>query len=184
MRYSDPVANVKWVPIDKVHSNDYNPNVVARNELRLLYHSIKKDGYTQPVVTVYDPESDTYVIVDGFHRHLVMKYHKDIYDRTEGHLPVVVIEKDINDRMASTIRHNRARGKHNVSGMAGIVFQMLDNGWTDEAICSELGMEVDELLRLKHVTGFSKLFEDVEYNKAWETRRQIRLRRDYVSEDK
>jgi ParB-like chromosome segregation protein Spo0J len=177
--YSDPVANVLWVPLEKVVANDYNPNVVAKNELRLLYHSIKQDGYTQPVVTVYDEAKDQYVIVDGFHRHLVMKYHKDIYDRTNGHLPVVVLDKSINDRMASTVRHNRARGKHQITGMANIVFSMLDNGWSDEDICAEMGMEADELIRLKYVTGFAKLFENVEYGKAWETRRMIKIRRDY-----
>lgn len=179
--WKDPIANVLWVPIEKVVANEYNPNIVAKNELRLLYISILHDGYTQPVVTVRDEEQDRWVIVDGFHRHLVMKYHKDIYDRTGGLLPIVVIDKPANDRMASTIRHNRARGKHTVAGMAGIVFSMLDNGWSDEEICAEMGMEADELLRLKHVTGFSKLFEDVEYSRSWETRRQIRIRRDYTA---
>lgn len=177
---NDPVSNVQWVPWEKVRANDYNPNVVARNELRLLYHSIKEDGYTQPVVTVYDPERDEYVIVDGFHRYLVMKYHEDIRTRTEGLLPIVILNKTLNERMASTVRHNRARGKHQVSGMAALVFSMLDGGWSDERICAEIGLEVDELLRLKYVTGFAKLFEGVEYRKAWETRRQIKLRRDYA----
>lgn len=178
----DPVAKLQFVHIDKVEANDYNPNIVAKNELRLLYLSIKNDGYTQPVVTIYDKDRDKYVIVDGFHRYLVMKYHKDISEPRGGLLPVVVIDKPINDRMASTVRHNRARGKHNINGMADIVFRMLDGGMTDEAICSELGMEADELIRLKYVTGFAKLFEDVEYKKSWETRRMIKLRRDYVSE--
>lgn len=178
---SDPVASVRFVPIEKVEANDYNPNIVAKNELRLLYLSIKQDGYTQPVVTVYDHERDRYVIVDGFHRYLVMKYHDDISGPRNGLLPVVVIDKPINDRMASTIRHNRARGHHNVNGMANIVFSMLNNGWSDEAICAELGMEADELVRLKYVTGFAKLFENVEYRHAWETRRQILLKRDYLA---
>ena len=178
--FNDQVAHVQWVPLDKVSANDYNPNVVAPNELRLLYHSILMDGYTQPVVTFYDAESDVYTIVDGFHRYLVMSYHKDIRERTNGLLPVVVIDKSVNERMASTVRHNRARGKHQVTGMAGIVFSMLDNGMNDASICNELGLEADELIRLKYVTGFAKLFEDVEYKKSWESRRQIRLRRDYV----
>lgn len=181
MTPSDPVANVLWVPLEKVEANDYNPNVVARNELHLLYLSILHDGYTQPVVTVYDADRDRYIIVDGFHRHLVMKYHQDIYDRCGGLLPIVVLEKGLNDRMASTIRHNRARGKHTIAGLAGVVFAMLDGGWTDVAICTEMGMEAEELLRLKHITGFAKLFENVEYSKAWETRRQIRIRRDYAA---
>lgn len=173
---AQPVDNIRWVPIEKVHANDYNPNSVAKNEMKLLHTSISHDGYTQPVVTVYDPENDRYVIVDGFHRYTTMRLHADIREKCNGLLPIVVIDKDINDRMASTVRHNRARGKHSVSGMANMVFQMLENGWDDEAICAELGLEADELLRLKHVTGFSKLFEGIEYRKAWETRDQIKLR--------
>ena len=178
---SDPVASVRFVPIEQVEANDYNPNIVAKNELHLLYMSIKADGYTQPIVTVYDAERDKYVLVDGFHRYLVMKYHADIREPRGGLLPCVVIDKSINDRMASTIRHNRARGKHNINGMANLVFRMLDGGMDDEDICRELGMEADELIRLKYVTGFAKLFENVEYSKAWETRRMIKLRRDYVT---
>ena len=177
---SDPVSNVQWVPLTKVEANDYNPNIVAKTELYLLYHSIKMDGFTQPVVTIYDQARDRYIIVDGFHRYLVMKYHADIREPRGGLLPVVVLDKPLNDRMASTIRHNRARGKHTIVGMAGVVFKMLEGGMTDEAICAELGMEADELIRLKYVTGFAKLFENVEYRKAWETRRMIQLRRDYV----
>jgi ParB-like chromosome segregation protein Spo0J len=177
---SQPVDLVRWIPIEKVHANDYNPNSVAKNEMRLLYVSISHDGYTQPVVTVYDDAKDEYVIVDGFHRYTTMRLNQDIADRNNGLLPVVVIDKSINDRMASTVRHNRARGKHSVSGMANMVFQMLENGWTDEAICAELGVEADELVRLKHVTGFSKLFENVEYRRSWETKRQIQLRNEYM----
>jgi ParB-like chromosome segregation protein Spo0J len=168
------------VPIEKVHANDYNPNSVAKNEMRLLYVSISHDGYTQPVVTVYDDVKDEYVIVDGFHRYTTMRLNPDIYEQNNGLLPVVVIEKSINDRMASTVRHNRARGKHSVNGMANMVFQMLENGWSDEAICAELGVEPDELVRLKHVTGFSKLFENTEYRRSWETKRQIQLRNEYL----
>jgi ParB-like chromosome segregation protein Spo0J len=177
---SQPVDLVRWIPIEKVHANDYNPNSVAKNEMRLLYVSISHDGYTQPVVTVYDDVKDEYIIVDGFHRYTTMRLNQDIADRNNGLLPVVVIDKSINDRMASTVRHNRARGKHSVSGMANMVFQMLENGWTDEAICAELGVEADELVRLKHVTGFSKLFENVEYRRSWETKRQIQLRNEYM----
>lgn len=179
---SQPVNFVRWVPIEQVQANDYNPNSVAKNEMRLLYVSILHDGYTQPVVTVFDPEINKYVIVDGFHRYTTMRLNQDIADRNNGFLPIVVIDKPINDRMASTVRHNRARGKHSVSGMANMVFQMLDNGWSDEAICAELGVEPDELIRLKHVTGFSKLFENVEYKRAWETKRQIELRKQYEKE--
>lgn len=176
---AQPVDNIRWVPIDRVHANDYNPNSVAKNEMRLLYTSIKHDGYTQPVVTVYDEENDRFVIVDGFHRYTIMRLNADIRETTGGFMPIVVIDKPINDRMASTVRHNRARGKHSITGMASMVFQMLGNGWLDEAICNELGLEPDELLRLKHVTGFSKLFENVEYRKSWETKNQIQIRKTY-----
>lgn len=175
----NPVATVQWVPIEKVQANDYNPNSVAPNEMRLLYHSIKADGYTQPVVTIYDKDEDRYVIVDGFHRYTTMRVNKDIYEANAGRLPVVVIDKSINDRMASTVRHNRARGKHSVDGMAEMVFAMLDNGWKDADICNEVGLEPEELTRLKHVTGFSKLFENAEYRRAWQTARQARYKREY-----
>lgn len=174
-----PVNSVKWIHLDKVIANEYNPNSVAKNEMKLLYLSIKNDGYTQPVVTIYDKDNDKYVIVDGFHRYLVMRTYKEIFDRTGGKLPIVVIEKDINDRMASTIRHNRARGKHSVDGMANMVFNMLDKGWEDSKICMELGLEKEELVRIKHVTGFSKLFGDVNYKKAWKTRKQLQLRKEW-----
>ncbi len=176
----NPVDRVKWVPIAKVHANDYNPNAVAKNEMRLLYTSIKHDGYTQPVVTVYDPETDLYVIVDGFHRFTTMRLNADLLEKNGGLLCIVVLDKPINDRMASTVRHNRARGKHSISGMASMVFKMLENGWTDEAICAEIGVEVDELVRLKHVTGFSKLFENTNYKRSWETKRQIELKHAYL----
>jgi ParB-like chromosome segregation protein Spo0J len=177
-----PLSPTENHPIAKVRANDYNPNKVAAIEMRLLYVSIKADGYTQPVVTVRDEANDLWVIVDGFHRWRVMVENADIRESTGGLLPVVEISKDINDRMASTVRHNRARGKHSVANMSSIVFGMLDNGWTDEQICAELGMSADELLRLKHVTGFSKLFENVEYRRAWETRAQLEIRREYAAE--
>lgn len=172
-----PVDMIRWVPVEKVSPNDYNPNSVASKEMGLLYTSIKNDGYTQPIVTVYDKKQDKYVIIDGFHRYFTCKNNKDIYERNKGLLPVVVLNKNINDRMASTVRHNRARGQHSVSGMSNMVFNMLDNGWSDAAICNELGMEPEELLKLKHITGFSKLFENAEYKKAWETKKQILIRR-------
>lgn len=170
-----PINRVQWVPIERVRANDYNPNAVAANEMRLLYTSIKHDGITQPIVTVFDPETDSFVIVDGFHRYTTLKRNPDLLESTHGHVPIVVIEKSINDRMASTIRHNRARGKHSIDGLASMVFSMLENGWEDTAVCAEIGLEADELARLKHVTGFSKLFENVEYQKSWQTRRQVQL---------
>ena len=174
-----PVNLVMWVPIEEVQANDYNPNSVAGKEMKLLYTSIKHDGYTQPIVTIYDDEIKKYVIVDGFHRYFTAKANKDILDRNCGRLPVVVIEKDINERMAATVRHNRARGAHSVDGMANMVFSMLEKGWKDEDICNHLGMEPEELLRLKHITGFSKLFENAEYKKAWVTKSQILIKKKY-----
>lgn len=170
---SQPVDLIRWMPIDSVCPNDYNPNSVAKVEMKLLYTSILHDGYTQPIVTVYDPDKKKYVIVDGFHRYYTCLVNQDIRDRNHGLVPIVVIDKDINDRMASTVRHNRARGKHSVDGMANMVFSMLENGWEDHDICNELGMESEELLRLKHITGFSKLFEGISYQKAWKTKNQI-----------
>lgn len=173
-----PIDFVQWVHIDRVTPNDYNPNSVARTEMGLLYTSISHDGYTQPVVTVYDPVNDKFVIVDGFHRYYTMKTNSDIYATTGGFLPIVVIDKSMNDRMAATVRHNRARGSHSVAGMGNLVFSMLDNGWAQTDICNELGMDAEEVLRLQHVTGFSKLFADVEYKRAWMTRRQLKIEQD------
>lgn len=175
-----PIGRVHWVPIEQVESNDYNPNSVATVEMKLLYTSIKHDGYTQPVVTIWDEEKQKYVIVDGFHRYTTMRMNKDLRDMTGGLLPIVVIRKEINDRMASTVRHNRARGKHSISGMANMVFEMLEKGWDDERVCSELGMSAEELVRLKHVTGFSKLFENVEYRRSWEEKRQLEIKKEYL----
>ena len=177
-----PVSNVQWVPAEKVQANNYNPNSVAPKEMHLLAISIRHDGLTQPVVTVYDEEKDKYIIVDGFHRNFTISRNEDILESTGGLIPVVVIDKPLNDRMASTVRHNRARGKHSVDGMANMVFKMLDGGWSDADICNELGMEPEELLRLKHITGFSKLFSDVEYRQAWASKRQVKLAKEHNAE--
>lgn len=174
-----PIDYVMWVPIEKVEPNGYNPNSVAAVEMGLLYKSIKKDGYTQPVVTIYDEKRDKYVIVDGFHRYYVCKTKKDIFDRNMGMLPIVVIDKNISERMAATVRHNRARGEHSIDGMSNLVFKMLDEGMSDADVCNELGMEPEELLKLKHLTGFSKLFANTEYKMAWETKNQIIERMKY-----
>jgi ParB-like chromosome segregation protein Spo0J len=170
-----PVANVQWVPIEEVCPNDYNPNTVAEVEMKLLYTSIKHDGYTQPIVTIKDEETGKFVIVDGFHRYFVAKTNPDILERNEGKLPIVVIDKDINDRMASTVRHNRARGEHSIKGMSSMVFSMLKRGWKDDRICNELGMEPEELLRLKHMTGFSALFKGAKHSEAWQTHNQVKV---------
>jgi len=184
MKTNHPINKVTWVSVEEVEPNDYNPNSVARTEMGLLYTSIKHDGYTQPIVTIYDEEKGKFIIVDGFHRYFTCKNNKDIFESTGGKVPIVVIDKDINDRMASTVRHNRARGKHSVKGMSNMVFEMLENGWSDADICNELGMEADEILRLKHITGFSKLFQDTEYSKAWKSKNQILIEKKIKMENK
>jgi ParB-like chromosome segregation protein Spo0J len=177
-----PVNRVLWVDINKVSPNDYNPNSVAKKEMGLLYTSILHDGYTQPVVTIYDEELKKYIIIDGFHRYFTCKSNPEILERNKGRLPIVVLNKNINDRMASTVRHNRARGMHSVTGMSSMVFNMLENGWQDQDICNELGMSVEELVKLKHITGFSKLFQDKEYSKSWQTKNQILLKKKYKND--
>ena len=175
-----PISDVEWIPIEKVFANDYNPNSVATQEMKLLYVSVKKDGYTQPVVTIYDDKKDRYVIVDGFHRYSIMRRYKDIYASCEGKLPCVVLKgKTMNDRMASTIRHNRARGKHSVTGMSNIVMEMLMNGASDLQICNELGMEAEELVRLKYITGYAKLYEGGEFRRAAISENQAKLKAEW-----
>lgn len=173
----NPVARVQFIDIDKIEPNDYNPNAVAKNEMKLLEVSIDHDGYTQPTVTIYDKDKDKYVIVDGFHRYYVMKTSKLINERNGGKLPIVVLDKDINERMASTVRHNRARGKHSLTGMGNIVMSMVNNGMSDEAICNELGLEPDELVRLKYTTGIAELFKDSNYSK--EKKPDYQIEREY-----
>ncbi len=167
MEFKSPVYNIKSVPIEKIDPNDYNPNSVAPPEMRLLYDSIKEDGYTMPIVCYYNKAEDRYIIVDGFHRYRVMLEYQDIYEREKGLLPVSVIDKPLEKRMASTIRHNRARGAHNVDLMSNIISELHELGRSDAWISKHLGMEKDEILRLKQITGLSKLFQDVEFGKSW-----------------
>ena len=167
MEYNSPVYSVEAVPIEKVKPNTYNPNTVAPPEMRLLYESIRLDGYTMPVVCYYDEEEDTYIIVDGFHRYRVMLEHPDIYEREKGLLPVSVINKPIDQRMASTIRHNRARGSHDVDLMSNIVKELHELGRSDAWISKHLGMDKDEILRLKQITGLAALFKDIKFGRAW-----------------
>lgn len=162
-KFISPVYNIKKIPVEKIEANDYNPNKVATKEMELLYTSIKEDGYTMPVVCYYDKQNDKYILVDGFHRYRVCKEHKDIYEREEGCLPVSVIEKDLNDRMASTIRHNRARGKHEVELQANLV-AMLKDGWKEEKIMKELGMTLEEVQRLLGLTGIFSEIKGVPYS--------------------
>jgi ParB-like chromosome segregation protein Spo0J len=166
---SEPVDFVKWVKNSYVHANDYNPNSVAPTEMELLRHSIASDGYTQPIVSML--HENEYEVIDGFHRHRVGKECPDIQDRIHGYLPLVQINTDRtdkSDRMAATIRHNRARGKHKVESMSDIVVELKRRFWKDEKIAKELGMEPDEVLRLTQITGLANLFADEEFSQAWE----------------
>ena len=163
-----PVYNVRAVPIEKIHANSYNPNSVAPPEMELLYKSIKEDGYTMPIVCYYIADNDTYEIVDGFHRYTTMLRHKVIYEREGGMMPVVVIEKDISNRMASTIRHNRARGSHSIELMSNIVSELTKSGMSDAWILKNIGMDADELLRLKQLSGLAELFKNKPYTETEE----------------
>lgn len=167
MEYKSPVYNVIPVPVEKIKPNNYNPNTVAPPEMKLLYESIKNDGYTMPVVCYYNKGEDEYIIVDGFHRYRIMLEHTDIYEREKGMLPVTVIDKSLDKRMASTIRHNRARGSHDVDLMSNIVKELHELGRSDAWISKHLGMDRDEILRLKQITGLAALFKDVNFGKAW-----------------
>jgi ParB-like chromosome segregation protein Spo0J len=166
---SEPVDFVEWVKSGDVQANDYNPNSVAPPEMELLRLSISADGYTQPIVTM--PEDGKRTVIDGFHRHRVGRECKDIQERVHGYLPVVRIkqsQESRENRMASTIRHNRARGEHRVDQMAEIVVELKRRFWSDEKIAKELGMEPDEVLRLTQVTGLAGLFADRDFSTAWE----------------
>ena len=167
MNYKSPVYGVIAVPIDKVEANTYNPNSVAPPEMALLYDSIREDGYTMPVVCYYDAPRDKYIIVDGFHRYRIMVEHTDIYERENGLLPVSVIDKPLDQRMASTIRHNRARGTHDVDLMSNIVKELHELGRSDAWISKHLGMDEDEILRLKQITGLAALFKDYPFGQSW-----------------
>lgn len=166
---NEPVDCVIWVKNEKIEANDYNPNSVAPKEMELLTTSIRADGYTQPIVT-FD-EGASRIVVDGFHRNRVGREISDIKERIGGYLPVVTINADRQqkaDRMAATIRHNRARGKHAVSSMSDIVIELTKRNWSDTKIAKELGMDPDEVLRLKQIGGLAELFSDREFSEAWE----------------
>lgn len=162
--YKSPVYQVRAVPVEKVVANTYNPNVVAPPEMKLLELSIWEDGYTMPCVCYYLPETDQYELVDGFHRYKVMLTSPRIYEREKGLLPVVVIDKDISNRMASTIRHNRARGTHCVELMCKIVSELTKAGMSDGWIMKNIGMDKDELLRYKQISGLAELFADKDFS--------------------
>lgn len=165
----EPVDFVRWVKSERVTANDYNPNSVAPPEMALLEHSIAEDGYTQPIVS-WGKEGE-YEVVDGFHRHRVGKESKAVAERVQGYLPVVAINTsrlDRGDRIAATIRHNRARGKHKVDAMSDIVVELKRRNWSAEKIGRELGMDPDEVLRLTQVAGLAEMFSDHEFTEAWE----------------
>ena len=161
--FVSPAYGVRAVPIEKIVANSYNPNIMAPPEMRLLELSIWEDGYTMPCVCYYLEEDDLYEIVDGYHRYLVMKQSQRIYDREKGMLPVTVIEKDISNRMASTIRHNRARGMHNLELMTEIVTELVKSGMSDKWIMRNIGIDKKELLRFKQISGLAELFRDKEF---------------------
>ena len=165
MKLKSPVYNVMAVPIEEIQANSYNPNAVAPPEMKLLYESIKEDGYTMPIVC-YKLPNGKYEIVDGYHRYTVMLTHKDIYEREGGKLPVVVIDKDVSNRMASTIRHNRARGQHSIELMMNIVGELKKSGMSDKWIMKEIGMDADELLRYKQLSGLAEMFKDRDFTQA------------------
>ena len=166
---ANPVECVRWVKAEEVIANDYNPNSVAPPEMELLHTSIQEDGYTQPIVVW--AHDGIYEVVDGFHRNRVGKEYADIRERLHGYLPVVIINndrEDKGDRIASTIRHNRARGKHRVEAMSDIVIELKRRNWSDKKIAKELGMDADEVLRLTQITGLAEMFADKEFSQAWE----------------
>lgn len=167
---NEPVDFVKWVKCDRVVANDYNPNKVAPPEMQLLEISIMNDGYTQPIVTW--PHEHHVEVIDGFHRNRVGRESKEVSKRVQGYLPTVIIRKEREskgDRIASTIRHNRARGKHQVSAMSDIVIELKKRNWSEARIGKELGMDEDEILRLCQISGLAEAFENDDFSKAWES---------------
>lgn len=164
--YESPVYQIKAIPVEKVRANAYNPNVVMPPEQKLLELSIWEDGYTMPCVCYYIEEEDIYELVDGYHRYITMLQSKRIYERERGLLPVAIIVKDISNRMASTIRHNRARGVHTIELMTKLVGDLSKAGMSDAWINKHLGMDKDELLRLKQLSGLAELFADADFSLA------------------
>ncbi|MEY8515244.1 IbrB-like domain-containing protein [Lactococcus taiwanensis] len=166
--FISPVYNIQRIPIEKIKANAYNPNVTAPPELALLERSVLEDGYTMPIVCYHDESDDSYEIVDGFHRYLVMRSSEIIAKRENYSLPVTVINKSLENRIASTIRHNRARGTHSLELMKKIIQQLVDAGLSDQWIIKNIGMDKEELLRLKQLNGLASLFKDKDFSKSWE----------------
>lgn len=168
---NEPVDLVQWVKNETVHANAYNPNAVAPVEMELLHVSIQADGYTQPIVSMLTENKVDRETVDGYHRGRIGKEREDIKQRVLGYLPVVTINEsstDLSDRMASTVRHNRARGKHAVDKMSDIVLDLKKRNWSNEKIAKNLGMDADEVLRLGQISGLTEMFANVEFSQAWE----------------
>lgn len=166
--FISPAYQVQRIPIAKIRANSYNPNRTAPPEFALLERSILEDGYTMPIVCYYDDEKDIYEIVDGFHRYLVMKNSKEIAEREKNCLPVSIINQPLENRIASTIRHNRARGNHSIQLMTEVIQQLVEAGLGDQWIMKHIGMEKEELIRLKQLSGLISLFQDKEFSQAWE----------------
>lgn len=163
-----PALNVQLIPIEQVEANDYNPNNVAPPEMKLLELSIRKDGLTMPVVVATEKKDDNWVVVDGFHRTEVCKKTKDINEGLNGYLPVSRLNKTIENRVASTVRHNMARGTHQVELSAKLVAFLKRNDWSNQRIGEELGRDPDEVLRLRQITGLAEAFQDKEFSRSWE----------------
>jgi len=165
----EPVDCVLWVKSEKVVANDYNPNKVAPPEMELLKVSIMSDGFTQPIVTY--PTNGVSEVIDGFHRNRVGRECLDVKNRIKGYLPITSIrptQEDRGDRIAATIRHNRARGKHQIQGMSAIILELKRRNWSDNKIAKNLGMEADEILRLTQILGLKELFKDKDFSFSWE----------------
>ena len=162
----EPVDCVLWIKNEHISPNDYNPNNVAPPEKKLLQKSLEADGFTQPIVVVHST-AEEYEIVDGFHRHELGKSKPSLKSRLHGYLPVTCLQRERHERMAATIRHNRARGRHKIHAMSEIVRELSLLGWSAEKISKELGMDDDEVLRLKQINGLQELFADRRFSKAW-----------------
>lgn len=164
--FSDPVDLVQWIPAEKVYANDYNPNKMSSIEMELLHTSIRLDGYTQPIVA-YRIDEDHYEVTDGFHRNRVGKEYPEVRERLKGYLPLTTIDKPLDERMGSTIRHNRARGTHQIRSMSDIIVTLTSMGWTEAKVGEYLGMELDEIIRLKQISGLKEAFQNHTFSKSW-----------------
>lgn len=166
-----PALNVQLVPIEQVEGNDYNPNNVAPPEMKLLELSIRKDGITMPVVVASQKRGENWTVVDGFHRTRICKKVPEIKESLKNYLPITVLDKSLENRVAATVRHNMARGTHQVELSANLVTFLKRNDWSSQRIGEELGMDPDEVLRLRQITGLAEAFKDEDFSKSWEVER-------------